>query len=134
MNDVLVSAREFAAIQSALLTLLDKAYPFLALGDLDRLPKTGTIAALGGVWTFKRHGAGVKFVSADEVVVDAHRAVRAVGGIDAWRLARYMSSLQKSEVSHRDVEKALSEISRAGGLRLSGEDKEIYELRDKGAE
>jgi hypothetical protein len=129
MGDVLASARAFAVIQRSLLASLDKMYPFLATGDLDCLPKAGTITALESEWAFRRHGAGVKFVSSDGVIIDAHRSVTVLGGIDAWRLARYLSSIQKSDVNHRDLEKTLSELLETGDIRPSDEDRELYELR-----
>jgi hypothetical protein len=130
MNDILAAAQEFAATQSSLLISLDQVYPFLAFSDLDRLPKEGVIAILGKEWAFRRHGAGIKFTSSDGVVVDAHRAVTVVNGIDAWRLARYLSSIEKIDVSHRDLEKMFSDLSKAGDLCLSDKSDEVYELRN----
>jgi hypothetical protein len=128
MNDILAAAQEFAETQSSLLVSLDQVYPFLAFSDLDRVPKEGVLAILGKEWTFRRHGAGIKFTSSDGVIVDAHRAVTVVNGIDAWRLARYLSSIKKFDVSHRDLEKTFSELSKTGDLHLSGKSEEVYEL------
>lgn len=126
MIDLLKSAYEFVGIQTSLLTELNRIYNFVDTGDLDSVPKKGTITTIGYAWNYQKHGDGIKFTRSDGAVIDAHRAISIVNGIDAWRLARFLGSISANSAGHREIEKALSELVDAGQLVVSRQDENIF--------
>jgi hypothetical protein len=88
----------------------------------------GRIECRGTWWTHRRHGAGVKFLSATTDVVDAHVGMAAhPNAVDAWRLLEYFESQGVSEVEFMGKEYAaddegaledlLRQMTRAGKLK-----------------
>jgi len=88
------------------------------------LPGQGQVDIDGVIWTFQRHGAGLRFTSAsDGRVVDMHQNLPRSDVIGAWRLLQYLESQGVGELEFAAVEEALIAAAKRLGLKAIGDQK-----------
>lgn len=114
---------QFCQTQAQLIAAFTSLYPEISFTQevLD-LPRKGHIDIKGFSWTFQRHGAGLRFMSAvDGRVVDMHQNLPRSDVIDAWRLLQYLESQSRGELEFATVEKALSAAAKRLRLKTIGD-------------
>lgn len=95
----------------------------------------GAMEFEGKTWSYRRHGAGVTFRSADGAAVNAHVGLADYpGAIDAWRIYVYLDSVGVQEMMYRgesfaidgepNVARMLKKMAAAGTLRVGRDERE----------
>jgi len=129
---------EFARLQGALIGALLQLHPSAAPSIPLNLPRTGALIIGGDSWMWHQHGAGLEFVSAHGVCVDAHTAMLDhPDGVDAWRLSTYLLSLGATMLMYeservdageeREIERVLEMMEHDGLLRRVGARTRLFE-------
>jgi hypothetical protein len=58
--------------------------------EVEDLPRQGVVVQDEVAWRFQKHGAGVRFIGENGVIVDAHvEPFNFPTAVDAWRLVQY---------------------------------------------
>ena len=92
----------FFQLQNELVEALFKAYPMAKDTKwLLDFPKSGRVQINDDVWSFSKHGAGIKFfmdgVNASKIV-DVHNNISCPELADTWRLSQYLSLDDESQL------------------------------------
>ncbi len=112
--------RELLVLQERLVAAFRNAFPrsrdwqFL----LD-FPSFGELNLDGAMWSFRKHGSGLRFVSSQGVIVDAHCWLGRPELFDAWRLLQYVESVvPRAEVpaSEAELEASLEQLHGSGQI------------------
>ncbi|MEO3878128.1 DUF6896 domain-containing protein [Rheinheimera fenheensis] len=92
LNDIC----EFLKLQNDLVLEFSNQFPdskdFKWLLDF---PKSGQLRLVDSIWSFTKHGAGLKFVRSSvgvPIVVDIHKSFGEPNCLDLWRLSQYCQS------------------------------------------
>lgn len=100
-TDALSEVREYVALQKVLIASLlrrDDASRYAEM-NLSGLARTGEVVVDAESWTYKLHGAGVRFQhGATGRQVDIHRSPDRPELFDSWRLRTYFGSLGRRGV------------------------------------
>ncbi|SUB83923.1 Uncharacterised protein [Pragia fontium] len=119
----------FVRLQKGLMNAFFIAYPIVKdFTWLLDFPKSGNIKLDHDLWSFIKHGKGIKFLkrsSQPEIVVDVSTNINNPNMIDVWRLSQYFLS-NLSEVSDSEIKCLLDEMVYSGLLKKTSEKQ--YEL------
>ena len=86
----------FLLLQEKLLEAMIDKYPDCAADRfLGTLPKSDQVRVNNENWKFGRHGAGVKFTSPQNIIVDVHVGVAEPDFFDVHRLCLYSESRER---------------------------------------
>lgn len=122
--------RAFVRLQGALIDALGAQFGASPSREnlLFEMPRRGELQLGDCIWTFARHGAGVRFVEAgSRRVVDVTDMIEDTTLFDAWRVATYLGSLRRTgaKLVQRELgcvqSTRLDEASRRVVSRLVGE-------------
>ena len=119
--DVCDEIMRMCDLQERILREFIKCYRVEKSMDLIWLPRHGEIQVGGIVWSWRRHGLGVRFVSAEGRVVDVHSDPVDVSRIDVWRILSWMEG-RRRVVSHEIVGEALAELETRGVIEHTADD------------
>ena len=97
-SKLLKEIRRVVKLQTLLITEFCRSYPGVKdSSSLRRAPGTGCLDTTEGYWLFRRHGAGVCFLNAQGVEIDAHRAFGSSDLFDVWRIHLYLESASEDD-------------------------------------
>lgn len=120
---IVVSIERFLELQKRLLESFKIAYPNVRdWALLFDAPKSGQLSVDHENWSFKKHGAGLRFTSSHGVAVDVHRHPDEPDLFDAWRLLQYIESAAAEwqvTPSESELSAELEKLSIAGLLSRS---------------
>lgn len=117
----------FFLLQSELVKALFKTYPMAK--DIEWLldfPKNGHVHINGDVWSFSKHGKGIRFFiegSHTGKVVDVHNNISCPELFDTWRLLQYFSLDDENQ-----LEALLNEMVISGELEKISD--KLYRLKE----
>src|SRR5687768_6373716 len=79
-------------------------------------PRSGQVRALGSIWSFRKHGMGVRFEDEESGrVIDVHAGLRNGSFFDAWRLGTYLRSVG-NPIEDEDLKSELTLLEGQGAL------------------
>lgn len=111
---------EYLELQRSLICAFFETYPEGEQGDrLFITPRKGEIFCLDQIWSFRRHGSGIEFVSCqNRVVVDLDESVSSPNLFTVWRLSKYLTSVTDRNVEVSELQPELDRMLQEGTLRI----------------